>query len=233
MRSAGTRLRHLPPVRFSIHLKLPPSKSAARGGPNGMGRGTAARSSTRPRARCWTGNGSSRLPAPRGHLWVCPVCAGARDIDASDLFKGAEIAGGVGPLASSTTALKRSLRYRKKVRLYRSGRKQNAVRRPQGPSDNRFWFVLNSSFAGDESVAKHFKDTGVGFAPGTVKSIDRFPDLEIHETTTLNQLLPACTRQASGDSRSPQINITHHRFRYRFAIGDVGKLQNATRPEDA
>jgi len=28
-----------------------------------------------------------------GQLWVCPVCAGARDIGADDLIKGAEIAG--------------------------------------------------------------------------------------------------------------------------------------------
>jgi hypothetical protein len=93
--------------------------------------------------------------------------------------------------------------------------------------------AFDSSFAGHESVAKHFKDTGVGFAPGTFKSIDRFPDLEIHEPTTLNQLLPTCTRQASGNSSSPQVNVTRRRLRYRFAIGDVGKLQNATWPEDA
>jgi uncharacterized protein len=28
-----------------------------------------------------------------GQLWVCPVCAGARDISADDLIEGAEIAG--------------------------------------------------------------------------------------------------------------------------------------------
>ena len=28
-----------------------------------------------------------------GQLWVCPVCAGARDIGADDLIEGAEIAG--------------------------------------------------------------------------------------------------------------------------------------------
>jgi len=28
-----------------------------------------------------------------GQLWVCPVCAGARDITAADLIKGAVIAG--------------------------------------------------------------------------------------------------------------------------------------------
>lgn len=77
-------------------------------------------------------------------------------------------------------------------------------------------------------VAEDFEDPRVGFTPGTVKGIDRLTNLEIHEPAILNQFLPACTRHATSDSSRPQVNVAGGRFGHRFAVGDIGKLQNAT-----
>ena len=56
----------------------------------------------------------------------------------------------------------------------------------------------------------------------TAKGIDGRTDLDLFETAVFHHLLPVCTRQTTGDSGRPEIDITHRRF--RNVIGDIGKL---------
>jgi hypothetical protein len=82
-------------------------------------------------------------------------------------------------------------------------------------------------------MAEDGEAAGVGLTVRTAKGIDGRAHLPILETPVQYHLLPTCTRQATSDSTSPKINIGAGLIGHRLAIGDVGELQNAARPQDA
>jgi hypothetical protein len=80
-------------------------------------------------------------------------------------------------------------------------------------------------------VSKHFKPSRVGFAICTTESVNGRSNTDIDEATFFDQILPACTRQATGNSGGPKVNVGNRGFRYRLSVGDIGKLQMAAGPQ--
>jgi hypothetical protein len=84
-----------------------------------------------------------------------------------------------------------------------------------------------------ERVAVHTERSGVALAVGTFESVDRATDGDLDKTGCLDQCRPACTRQATGNSTGPEVDLAPGFFRYGFGVGDVGKLEDTARAEHA
>ena len=80
---------------------------------------------------------------------------------------------------------------------------------------------------GYERIAKDLKPTCIRLTLGATEGIDVGANANVDETTVLNHLLPGCTRQTTGNSGGPQIDVGDRRGGYRFAVGNVGELQIA------
>jgi hypothetical protein len=80
-------------------------------------------------------------------------------------------------------------------------------------------------------VAKYFKPSRIWFAICTTESVDRRSNTNIDEATFFDQFLPTCTRQATGDSGGPQINVGNRGLRHCLTVGDIGKLQMTAGPQ--
>lgn len=76
-----------------------------------------------------------------------------------------------------------------------------------------------------KGVAKYFEQPCFALAAGTAKGIDRRANADIDETALLKHVPPACTRQATGDSVSPQVDVAQRPRRDFLAVCDVRKLQ--------
>ena len=79
-------------------------------------------------------------------------------------------------------------------------------------------------FSSEKGVAVNLECAGVVLAAGTAERITCWADLNRRKADVLKHLPPACTRQASGDSSGPEVDVLHCRFRNRFAVGDIGIL---------
>jgi len=79
-----------------------------------------------------------------------------------------------------------------------------------------------------KGVAKDFEQPCFALAAGSAKRINRRADVDIDKTT-----LPTCTRQATGNSVSPQVDITQRASRNLRAVCNVCKLQAPARFQDA
>ena len=64
-----------------------------------------------------------------------------------------------------------------------------------------------------------------------MERIDRRPDLHLDEADFLQHLLPGCTRQTTGNSRCPEIDILNCRLGHRPSVCDIRELQMAARPQ--
>jgi hypothetical protein len=84
-------------------------------------------------------------------------------------------------------------------------------------------------FAGHERVAVDAKRARVGFAVGALERVDRGTDRDVNETCFFNQCRPACTRQATGNSTRPQIDLTAGFLGNWFGVGNVRELQDTPR----
>jgi hypothetical protein len=73
------------------------------------------------------------------------------------------------------------------------------------------------------------KTTGVLFAACTRKGVNRRSDPDFDEPDVFQHFLPGCTRQTTGNSSCPKVDVLNGRFGYRLAVGDVGKLQVSAR----
>ncbi len=90
-------------------------------------------------------------------------------------------------------------------------------------------------FASQEGVAIDFEGPGISLSAGTTEGIYRLADSDIHESRIGQHLFPACTRQATGDSSRPEIDIIDRGLGDGFAVGNVCELQVPARfqnPED-
>ena len=90
---------------------------------------------------------------------------------------------------------------------------------------------LLERFASEERIALHVECSRVSFATSASKRLDSVTDLHIDKSRVLEQRFPACTRQATGDSTSPQVDFPAHLLRHVDAVGNVRELQDASRPQ--
>ena len=84
-----------------------------------------------------------------------------------------------------------------------------------------------------KGVAKDFEQPCFALAAGSTKRINRRADLDIDKTALLKHKPPACTRQATGNSISPQVDIAQRSRRNLLAVCNVCKLQAPARFQDA
>jgi hypothetical protein len=73
------------------------------------------------------------------------------------------------------------------------------------------------------------KTTGILFAARALESVNRWPDPDFDEPDIFQHFLPGCARQTTGNSSRPKVDILDGRFRYRLAVGDIGKLKMPAR----
>ena len=90
---------------------------------------------------------------------------------------------------------------------------------------------VSTGFAGDEGIAIDFEPARVRLPFGTGEGIDRRPDPNVHEATILEQFLPGCARQTTGNSSRPKFDVCQRGRGQRLAVGNVGELQLAARPQ--
>ena len=92
--------------------------------------------------------------------------------------------------------------------------------------------MFRLGFARQESVPKHFELPRIRLTFGAAKGVDRWTNTDIREATVLDHLLPGCTRQTTGNSGRPKINVGNRRRRHRFSVGNVAKLEVAAGFQD-
>ena len=102
--------------------------------------------------------------------------------------------------------------------------------RTQG--DRAPWHPL-FRFIRQKGVTKDFEQPRLDFAAGIAKGINRRAGPHIHETALLKHVLPACTRQAPGNSVSPQVDTAQRPRPDFLAVRDIRKLQAPTGFQDA
>jgi hypothetical protein len=67
--------------------------------------------------------------------------------------------------------------------------------------------VHHSGFTRGEGVTVDVERPSLGFAGRAAEGVDPRPDDHIDEADVFEHLLPACARQAAGDSTGPQIDL--------------------------
>ena len=80
-------------------------------------------------------------------------------------------------------------------------------------------------------MAAYIECASLLFAFGASEGVDGCSDDDVFESDGLEEGLPACTRQATGDSTSPQVDFPAHLLRHVDAVGNVRELQDASRPQ--
>jgi len=83
--------------------------------------------------------------------------------------------------------------------------------------------------AAQEGVAKHLELARVRLALRAAKGVDGRTDPNIHEAAVFHHFLPGCTRQTTGNSSCPKIDVMNSRLGYWFAVSNIGKLKVSTR----
>ncbi len=79
----------------------------------------------------------------------------------------------------------------------------------------------------------HLEKPGLPFTAGAAERVNRGADLNLNETGLFKHHFPACARQATGDSISPEIDVPERCLGHRLAVRDVGELQSAAGPQNA
>ena len=70
------------------------------------------------------------------------------------------------------------------------------------------------------------EQTSLLLAVGTFEGVDRWTNPNVDETDLGQHFLPGCTRQTTGNSSHPQVNVFERRFGDRLAVRNVGKLES-------
>jgi hypothetical protein len=79
--------------------------------------------------------------------------------------------------------------------------------------------------SGQEGIAVNLEPARILLTAGTFEGVDLRADHHINEPDFFQHLLPGCTRQTTGNSSCPKVDVLNGRFRDRLAVGDVGKLK--------
>ena len=85
-------------------------------------------------------------------------------------------------------------------------------------------FGISAWLACKERITVHFKQPRHFLTACTPEGVARRSNLDVDETGLLENPLPACARQAAGDSSRPEIDVSHCRLRNGFAVCDIGEL---------
>src|SRR5436309_3534607 len=72
--------------------------------------------------------------------------------------------------------------------------------------------------AGEEGVTEHLVGPGLLLTLGAAERVDGLADAHVHEADLLEHRLPACARQATGNSAGPQVDVAQRLWRYRLAV---------------
>ena len=92
--------------------------------------------------------------------------------------------------------------------------------------------LLSAGFAGQKRISEHLEGARIRLAARTAEGIAGRSDLNIDEAAVAEHLAPAYTRQATGNSGCPKVDIIDRFRRHRLAIGDVGELEDAAGPQN-
>ena len=85
----------------------------------------------------------------------------------------------------------------------------------------------DSGLAGEERIAVHVERASVLLAAGATEGVDGLTDLDVDEACAFEESLPACARQATGDSTGPQIDVALRFLGHWPPVGDVRELDHA------
>ncbi len=92
-------------------------------------------------------------------------------------------------------------------------------------------FRISAGLVGNERIPVYLEHPRFLLTGCTAEGVAGGSNLDVDKTGLLEHPLPACTRQAAGDSSGPQIDVTDSRLGYRLGISDIGKLQPSARPQ--
>lgn len=67
--------------------------------------------------------------------------------------------------------------------------------------------MLSSRSSGPDRVAAGAEPMGTLFTAGSRERIDRVCELHVYQTSSSNHRIPPCTRQGSGNSTGPQVDV--------------------------
>jgi hypothetical protein len=80
-------------------------------------------------------------------------------------------------------------------------------------------------FARQERISIDLKSTSVLFAARPLKGVDRRSNPDVNKTDVFQHFLPGCTRQTTGNSSCPKVDVMNGRLGHRLSVGDVRKLK--------
>src|SRR5580704_2589833 len=83
--------------------------------------------------------------------------------------------------------------------------------------------VSSARFPSEKGVTINLEQPRLTLAAGTTEGVDRRPDLDPYEPAFLKHAPPACTRQATGNSIGPQVDVAQRARGNLFAVRDVGE----------
>ncbi len=90
---------------------------------------------------------------------------------------------------------------------------------------------ISAGLASNERIAVYFEHPCFPLTACAAEGVAGGPNLDVDKTRLFEHPLPACTRQATGDSCSPQIDVTDSRLGHGFGVSDIGELQPSTWPQ--
>src|SRR6266511_2523215 len=85
--------------------------------------------------------------------------------------------------------------------------------------------VASLWIARKEGIAEHVVCPGLLFTLRTTERVDGRTDADVDEADLVEHRHPACARQATGNSASPQVYVPQRLGGNRLAVGDVGELK--------
>ena len=90
-----------------------------------------------------------------------------------------------------------------------------------------------AGFPGYKGIPKNLEEPGIGFTASLPESVVGWANLNVDKANLSKHRTPALTRNATGNSSSPEIDILDRLFGYGFAVGDIAKLQVSPRAQNA
>jgi len=84
-----------------------------------------------------------------------------------------------------------------------------------------------------ECVAVNGKQPSLVLAACTFEGVDWRTDLDLNEAGIFQHFLPGCTRQTTGNSSRPKIDVADGGCGHRLAIRNVGELDPSAGTQDA
>ena len=90
---------------------------------------------------------------------------------------------------------------------------------------------MSARFSREKRVAEDLEQPRLALPASAPEGVDRGADFDLNETAFFQYLLPACARQATGNSIGPQVDVADSRLWHGPAGGDVSELQSSPRAQ--